>query len=138
LLENTTAKTPSSAKGRQEEEEIFKLRINSRSRHNGEGTLRMLIECPECRRSISDKARTCPQCGHPLVGSGDPALDYEMRKLARGRVVLIFLSGGFAFWFLLGNRAKDKEAALWCLGLSLVGLIVSHLRLSSAKDRYRD
>jgi hypothetical protein len=29
MLENTTAKPPRSAKGRQEEEEIFKLRINS-------------------------------------------------------------------------------------------------------------
>jgi hypothetical protein len=36
LLENTTAKTPRSAKGRQEEEEIFKLRINkTKSRKQG-------------------------------------------------------------------------------------------------------
>ncbi len=25
-----------------------------------------LIHCPECRRSISDKALTCPHCGYPL------------------------------------------------------------------------
>jgi len=25
-----------------------------------------LIDCPECRKSISDKATTCPQCGFPL------------------------------------------------------------------------
>jgi len=27
----------------------------------------MLIECPECKSQISDKASTCPSCGHPLT-----------------------------------------------------------------------
>lgn len=26
-----------------------------------------LIACPECQRSISDRARTCPGCGYPLA-----------------------------------------------------------------------
>jgi len=25
-----------------------------------------LIKCPECKSKISDKAKTCPQCGYPL------------------------------------------------------------------------
>jgi len=25
-----------------------------------------LINCPECRASISEKAATCPKCGHPM------------------------------------------------------------------------
>ena len=25
-----------------------------------------LINCPECRSSISDKAASCPQCGYPV------------------------------------------------------------------------
>ena len=28
-----------------------------------------LMNCPECRRSISDKALTCPHCGYPLQPS---------------------------------------------------------------------
>jgi hypothetical protein len=28
----------------------------------------MLIECPECRKSVSDQAVTCPQCGYQLLG----------------------------------------------------------------------
>jgi hypothetical protein len=31
-----------------------------------------LTNCPECRRSISDKATTCPHCGFPLRPSGGP------------------------------------------------------------------
>lgn len=26
----------------------------------------MLIECPECKKEISDKAKTCPNCGYPI------------------------------------------------------------------------
>lgn len=25
-----------------------------------------LIKCPECGREVSDKARSCPGCGHPF------------------------------------------------------------------------
>ncbi len=25
-----------------------------------------LIPCPECKTSLSDKAKSCPQCGHPM------------------------------------------------------------------------
>jgi class 3 adenylate cyclase len=27
-----------------------------------------LIECPECRKGVSDKAAACPHCGHPIAG----------------------------------------------------------------------
>lgn len=26
-----------------------------------------LINCPECNKEISDKVKTCPQCGYPLI-----------------------------------------------------------------------
>ncbi len=25
-----------------------------------------LINCPECNSQVSDKARECPECGHPI------------------------------------------------------------------------
>lgn len=28
-----------------------------------------LINCPECGAQISDKALTCPNCGHPMTAS---------------------------------------------------------------------
>lgn len=29
----------------------------------------MLIECPECKRSVSSEAATCPHCGISIAGS---------------------------------------------------------------------
>jgi len=29
-----------------------------------------LIRCPECQREVSDRAYTCPSCGHPLREAG--------------------------------------------------------------------
>jgi len=26
-----------------------------------------LIECPDCRHEVSDKAPACPKCGHPVA-----------------------------------------------------------------------
>ena len=31
----------------------------------------MLIECPECKKQISDQAKSCPHCGYPIKGSQD-------------------------------------------------------------------
>ncbi len=27
----------------------------------------MLIDCPECQKSVSDRAAACPQCGYPIL-----------------------------------------------------------------------
>lgn len=29
----------------------------------------MIIKCPECNSDLSDKAKTCPHCGYPMLGS---------------------------------------------------------------------
>jgi len=29
-----------------------------------------LVACPECGKSVSDKARSCPHCGYPLMPGG--------------------------------------------------------------------
>jgi hypothetical protein len=31
-----------------------------------------LVDCPECRRQVSDRARACPQCGCPIHSSTVP------------------------------------------------------------------
>jgi hypothetical protein len=29
-----------------------------------------LIECQECKKYISEKAQSCPECGHPVENTG--------------------------------------------------------------------
>ena len=41
-----------------------------------------LIDCPECGASISDKAATCPKCGHPMKPMAD--LTLITRRFMRG------------------------------------------------------
>ncbi len=43
-----------------------------------------LINCPECGKQVSDKARSCPNCGYPIIGNtpsptvnGNPTNDSE-------------------------------------------------------------
>jgi DNA-directed RNA polymerase subunit RPC12/RpoP len=33
-----------------------------------------LIKCPECKREISDRAASCPQCGHPMLVAAPPII----------------------------------------------------------------
>lgn len=66
-----------------------------------------LIECPECRKQISDKALRCPQCGAPKVSVASPiprapGLFEKPRKRTRLRIFLFLLSAmiiGLSYWF---------------------------------------
>lgn len=97
----------------------------------------MLIECPECKRDISDKARTCPQCGYPIIGSGDPVEDYRIRRLKRSRIVCAIFTFVFTLWWLatLSNSGgSDSGSALICLILSVVGVVFSHMSIVSSES----
>lgn len=39
----------------------------------------MLIDCPECNHSISDKATSCPNCGYPMITDKPPSKKTHMR-----------------------------------------------------------
>ena len=56
-----------------------------------------LVNCPECRREVSDQAAACPGCGHPLKPGG--VLPYR---------------GGYPYW---GYEYKSKRTIF---GLPLV------------------
>jgi len=36
----------------------------------------VLIACPQCNKKISDKAASCPHCGHPIAGDNKPQIPY--------------------------------------------------------------
>ena len=78
-----------------------------------------LINCPECKKEISDKAYACPNCGNPINEQKttiqiDPApkirREYRKRDIIFGAMFLlglflgfmsIFTAPGFAFIFFV-------------------------------------
>ena len=63
-----------------------------------------LIECPECKKQVSDKAPTCPQCGAPIatIPSPSPTTTEPIKKRSGTHpflIVLIVLIVGISFWY---------------------------------------
>jgi hypothetical protein len=75
-----------------------------------------LIDCPECRNSVSDKAVACPHCGRPITGDAQPPLPLpppqkNPAKLDGGRVEHTRLAGGRHKFLGLSRTASRKVSA---------------------------
>lgn len=64
-----------------------------------------LINCPECKKQVSEQARNCPNCGYPFRRGETVALKKSQNKSSRlAWVILIF----FAFW-VIGMCSSDSD-----------------------------
>ncbi len=57
-----------------------------------------LISCPECSKSVSEKAKSCPNCGYPIrpgagVGSGYAGYEYKSSATLFGMPLIHIVSG---------------------------------------------
>lgn len=51
-----------------------------------------LINCPECKKEISDQAKFCPNCGCPCINNMAKNVDTkETNKFTAGKIFLIVL-----------------------------------------------
>lgn len=80
----------------------------------------MLIECPECKRQVSDQAESCPHCGHPMKQATPPAPTAEKKE----RNAPIFLVLSIIAFVLTLNTPKlllffPLMATLGCAVISL-------------------
>ena len=67
-----------------------------------------LIDCPQCGKSVSDEARACPNCGHPIAET--PA---KSRRAMIGTIVAVGAVGGIFFlirWAQCRNSVSKREA----------------------------
>ena len=62
-----------------------------------------LINCPECGREVSDQARRCPQCGHPLRSHHNRAGAKSYTLAIIGGIIAVFVG-------LLFFTCPDQEA----------------------------
>lgn len=65
-----------------------------------------LINCPECRTQVSDKAEKCPKCSYPINKAVNTNIVVESKEgcflqtLNTGCLIIAIIIGLF---FLLGN-----------------------------------
>jgi hypothetical protein len=84
-----------------------------------------LIECPECKKQISDKALMCPQCGVPItsISSTKPMSPPISKKRTTTSVIkivgiigilVIIIGVSYLFWrAATSNRAAPPSAGLF-------------------------
>ncbi len=67
-----------------------------------------LIECPECKKQVSETAKTCPHCGYKL----NAAQVKHRNKVIFWSIVsvLIIALSICLFVFISNERAKEKQA----------------------------
>ena len=56
-----------------------------------------LINCPECKKEISDKATSCPYCGCPLKATTIEQTGKKWKGIQLAGMILVLL-GGFKFY----------------------------------------
>jgi hypothetical protein len=82
-----------------------------------------LIECPECKKQVSDRASSCPQCGAPLasISSTEPTAPDLSKKRTTIRIILVplviilVIIIGVFYWFWkasTSNRVAPLSAGL--------------------------
>jgi predicted amidophosphoribosyltransferase len=46
-----------------------------------------LINCPECKKEVSDKASSCPNCGHPIARNPPVKKFYDIENWEPGNII---------------------------------------------------
>jgi hypothetical protein len=74
-----------------------------------------LVPCSECKKEVSDRAASCPQCGMPLAPKPGPSeLAHRRRRLFVGGVVVALALGGAAKLYAMRpsdyQRTEDLRA----------------------------
>ena len=82
-----------------------------------------LINCPECKREISDQTISCPHCGYPMrlvTIVGDPDKKWKMVQLFSGIIMLFGLIAVAAECSAVASGEHGSPGIgiiLLCLGL---------------------
>ena len=74
-----------------------------------------LIQCPECRNDVSDKAETCPRCGYPIRKKREKNACVRARR-AFATVDLLFGTILFLVYYNVEIETKSNlSMAAWFL-----------------------
>lgn len=78
-----------------------------------------LITCPECAKSVSDKAPACPGCGAPIAGAAVRAevgvnltTTQETSKSLKARILLSSAMFWLGCWWLIFVPQSDSPGGI--------------------------
>lgn len=101
----------------------------------------MLIECPECKKSVSDKAPACPNCGAeiaalgPFAKKGKPIAPAQpARKWARAFAVLFWVG---VIYIFARDRADSPQPGQIMVVIGMIGHLAAKIRLWFYTDHWR-
>ena len=80
-----------------------------------------LIDCPECRAEISDKAPQCPRCGVPIAGSQATTIQQTGKRLKRRWLKGIGVLACGVVLFFVAAVQKNHPLALVGVFIGLAG-----------------
>ncbi|HHX60607.1 MAG TPA: zinc ribbon domain-containing protein [Epulopiscium sp.] len=109
-----------------------------------------LISCPECSKEISDRVKSCPHCGYPLIEENTNAQKVELtsvsmklekgkkKKIIKATVSLVMiLVVVFGSVFLYNKQKAEKLAIAYAETLAVYGtnieLLMSEIISSGAE-----
>lgn len=101
----------------------------------------MLIECPECKKSVSDKAPACPNCGveiaalGPVAKKANPvAAAQPVRKWARGFALLFWIG---VICIVARDKADSPQPGQAIVLVGMLGYLIAKIRLWFYTDHWR-
>lgn len=80
-----------------------------------------LIDCPECTRSVSERASACPQCGFPIAehvarqqATSAAAADRETRRHEGTTDCVACDARGFRMLEFTDEDGETRDGFMWC------------------------
>jgi len=72
-----------------------------------------LINCPECKKEVSDSAKTCPHCGYKLIEDDVKKTDSQSKKNKKKNGCLTLLIIGavlIVIFYIIGSNGDDSSS----------------------------
>jgi hypothetical protein len=84
-----------------------------------------LMDCPECRKQISDQAEACPSCGFPIKpGCREPAFQAHRKRVFAGNLIICIICLPIGLYL--------KQPFVWIL--CIFGIIVCVWKLKKMSE----
>ena len=90
-----------------------------------------MIKCPECGKEISDSAKSCPNCGHPMKPPRSKII--IVVAIIMGAIALVVLASGIKD-LLSARQAATEEASNPMLGNYYMGMSGYHVYVVRFND----